>query len=291
MTNNIVIGIDGSDTAAHALRWATREGQLRHENVTAILAWGLLNQRHPDRLRAFNRDYGVEDARTALRAYVTDAVGAEAAEHITLLPRNDLPDRALIAASQDASLLVLGGRGLGGFTGMLLGAVTYHCLHHAACPIAIVREPVPEAAPERSERIVVGIDGSDSAHAALLWAVEEARVRNATLDIVHSWHVYYGGGGAYGLAVVDPTLFEAPARRTLDGCLDGVDVSGLDVEPRRTLVCDAAAHALLTASEGADLVVMGSRGIGGFAGLLIGSTTTQVVHHAQCPVVVIPTGR
>lgn len=288
---SIVIGVDGSETSAHALRWATREGHLRHQGVTAILAWGLMNQRHPDRSQAFDPDYDVDDARRTLRTYVSDAVGPEAADQITLLPRNDLPDRALIEASKDASLLVLGGRGLGGFRGMLLGAVTYHCLHHAACPVAIVHAPVEEPEAGQTERIVVGVDGSATAHRALLWAVEEARLRQASLEIVHSWHAYYGGGGAYGLAVVDPTLFEEPAQELLDRCLDGVDVAGLIAPPKRTLVCDAAAHALLTASKEAHLLVTGSRGIGGFAGLLVGSTTSQVVHHATCPVVVIPTDR
>lgn len=287
---NIVIGIDGSDTSAHAMRWAAREAQLHHQTVTAILAWGLLNQRHPDRSETFNPNYGVEDARSALLAYVTDAVGVENAEGVALRPVNDLPDRALIEASREAALLVLGGRGLGGFKGMLLGAVSYHCLHHAACPIAIIREPVPERAPGDAERIVVGIDGSASAHRALIWAVEEARVRHASLEIVHSWHANYGGGGVHGLPVVDPGIFEEPARNVLESCLDGVDVSGLAEPPRRTLVCDSAAHALLTADKDADLLVTGSRGVGGFAGLLVGSTTSQVVHHADCPVVVIPTG-
>jgi nucleotide-binding universal stress UspA family protein len=287
---NIVIGIDGSETSAHALRWATREGQLRQEGITAVLAWGLLDQHHPDHSSTFNPNYGVKDAQTALHSYVTAAVGAEAAEDIVLAAMNDLPHRALIDASGDASLLVLGGRGLGGFKGMLLGAVSYHCLHYAACPIAVVREPSStlSAGPEK---VVVGIDGSESAHRALLWAVDEARFRGASLEIVHSWNVYYGGGGAYGMSVVDPNVFEEPAQKLLDACLDGVDVTGLVQPPQRTLVCDSPAHALLTASAGADLLVAGSRGIGGFPGLLVGSTTNQVVHHADCPVVVIPTER
>lgn len=288
---NIVIGIDGSETSANALRWATREAQLHHQSVTAILAWGLLTQQHADRSNAFNPHYNGQDALETLRSYVTDAVGPEAAEHVRLQPINDLPHRALIHASTDAALLVLGGRGLGGFKGMLLGAVSYQCLHHAACPIAIVREPVPEPSPGEPERIVVGIDGSASAHRALEWAVAEAQVRNATLEIVHSWQAYYGGGGAYGLAVVDPSLFEEPAQKVLDSCLDSIDVSGLSAPPKRTLVCDSAAHALLTSAKDADLLVTGSRGTGGFAGLLVGSTTNHVVHHAECPVVVIPTGR
>jgi nucleotide-binding universal stress UspA family protein len=284
----IVIGMDESETAAHALRWATREGQLRQQGVTAVLAWGLLNQHHPDRSQAFDPHYDESAARHALHAYVTEALGEDAAAGVRLRPVNDLPDRALVRASHDASLLVLGGRGLSGFRGMVLGAVAYHALHRAACPVAIVREPVPELVPGEVQRIVVGVDGSETSHRALQWAVEEARVRHAGLEVVHSWNAYYGGGAPYGLAVVTPEVFEEPAKDLLEHCLDGIELTGLEHPVKRSLVCSSAAQAVLAAAKGADLVVLGSRGTGGFAGLLLGSTTTQVVHHAECPVVVIP---
>jgi nucleotide-binding universal stress UspA family protein len=281
---NIIVGIDGSPSSSKALQWAVREGELRDQPVTAVLTWGLLNQRHPDHDQAFDPDYGKADAHNALEAYVTEAVGAHSG--VQLLAVNDLPARGLLHASEGAAMLVLGGRGLGGFQGLLLGSVSYQALHHASCPVTIIRELPAPPVDEHVERIVVGIDGSDSARAALEWTIEEARLRHAVLEVVHAWQTNYAVAGAWGAATVDPAVYEEPARTTLDEAMDLVEAAHLARPPKATLVCDSAAHALLTAAKDADLLVTGARGIGGFASLLLGSTTTQVVHHAECPVVV-----
>jgi nucleotide-binding universal stress UspA family protein len=138
------------------------------------------------------------------------------------------------------------------------------------------------------ERIVVGIDGSKTAGHALRWAVQEACLRGAALEVVHAWHVPYVGGSLYNPAAFDPGMFEVAARATLDAACDGVDIAGLAQPPTRVLTSGGAASAILEAAKGADLVVMGSRGLGGFAGLLLGSVTHQVAHHASCPVVIVP---
>ena len=289
--SNIVVGIDGSPTSAHALRWAQREGRIRQEPVVAVMAWGLLNQRHPNRSQAFKPDYSETDALETLRSYVTDAVGPDATAEIELRTCNDLPDRALLGESTDASILVLGGRGLGGFRGMLLGSVSYHCLHHAACPVAIIRGQDAGPSTDVPQRVVVGIDGSATSAKALRWALEEASARYATLEVVHAWQGYHGEGGAYGLAVIDPDVFESSARDLLDDCVDGLDAADLSDQIQRTLVCDSPAHAILTVGKDADLVVLGSRGVGGFAGLLVGSTATQVAHHIDRPIVIVPGDR
>ena len=283
---NIVVGVDGSDSSAHALQWAVDEAKLRGTAVTAVLCWGLLDQRHPDAGQAFDPDYNEHDASNALSAYVSQALGEPGAAQVHLKSVNDLPARALIDASDSASLLVLGGRGAGGFKGQLLGSVSYQCLHHARSPIAIVRQGQPPIEPRAMPRIVVGVDGSDASTAALDWAVTEARLRGAQLDVVHAWHVTYAGAGAY-VSAVDPTLFEEPAQTALDGIVSTIDQTGLDHPVRPRLLSGSPASAILGAASDADLVVMGTRGLGGFAGLLVGAATTQVVHHADCPVVVI----
>lgn len=139
------------------------------------------------------------------------------------------------------------------------------------------------------ERIVVGIDGSEPAHLALEWAVGQARVRGAALEVVHAW-MPAPIGSPYGLATVDPAPFEQVGRATLDRAIAEVDTSGLAAPVERRLVCGGAATVILEQSRGADLVVVGSRGHGGFRGLLLGSVSHQVVHHATCPVVVVPVG-
>lgn len=140
------------------------------------------------------------------------------------------------------------------------------------------------------KRIVVGVDGSDGSARALRWAVEEARRWDATVEAIHTWSPPYAGVGVEsGWAIADPVLAEA-ATTLLDEAVDAVDTSGLGQPVVRTVRCGHPAATLLEAGEDADLLVVGSRGLGGFGRLLLGSTSTQVVHHAPCPVVVVPPG-
>ena len=137
------------------------------------------------------------------------------------------------------------------------------------------------------DRIVVGVDGSESAQAALVWALEEGRVRSAQVDVVTAWHEPYVAP-TMAAVVPDPAVFSEAAERTLDRAVDeaGAAADGLTIE--RHVVRGNAASALLDVAKGAALLVVGSRGRGGFAGLLLGSISQQVVHHATCPVVVVP---
>jgi nucleotide-binding universal stress UspA family protein len=139
------------------------------------------------------------------------------------------------------------------------------------------------------ERIVCGIDGSEAAHLALDWAAEEARRRDAVLRVVHAWFEPIVGGDPFvGAMVVSSAAFEDDARRVLSEAVARVH----DIDPELTvegaLVHAPSATALIEEAEKADLLVVGSRGRGGFAGLLLGSVSQQVVHHAPCPVVVVP---
>lgn len=288
--NGIVVGVDGSPGAAKALAWAVREGKVRDLPVTAVLTWGLLDQHQavigPDFDSAYNRDA----ARTALRTYVHEAIGAEDFDRVQLLPVNDLPARGLLAEAADADLLVVGGRGMGGFKALLIGSVSHHCLHHAPCPVVVVHEAWTPSE-QTPTRIVVAIDGSDNAHAALQWGVAQAQATNAQLDVVHVWDVPNAAGYPYVGVAFDPAPFEQTARKVLAEALVDADIATLDRLPTRTAIRGHAATAILDHAKDADLIVMGSRGLGGFKELLLGSTTQQVTHHSTCPVVVIPPGR
>lgn len=146
-------------------------------------------------------------------------------------------------------------------------------------------------------RIVVGVDGSEPSKAALAWALEEARLRAATLEVICAFKLpagWLGMGDAMGASVA-ATLTEGDvatyARETLDAVLadveSGGDGGGTAVEVARKAVPGHAAQALVKASEDADLLVVGSRGHGDFGSLLLGSVGLHCVHHAGCPVVVV----
>jgi nucleotide-binding universal stress UspA family protein len=137
------------------------------------------------------------------------------------------------------------------------------------------------------KRIVVGIDGSQSSRQALNWAIQEAKAHGGRVEAVHAWQRPHPALYPMGVAAPDAGTFEQAATRTLDEIVGSADVTGLEQPIERIVACGSPAGTLLDAAKGADLLVVGSRGHGGFAGLLLGSVSQQCVHHAPCPVVVV----
>lgn len=282
----VVVGIDGSEGAAAALAWAHSEAQRRGLELTALLAWGYLDQHHADGSTDFRSDYDEEQAGAALEAFVQSALGADAAA-VTRSVVCDLPARALVDASERAALVVVGARGMGGFKGLLLGSNSQQVLHHARCPVAVIREGATEGAP--TGRVVVGVDASPASAEALRWAIDEARAREAELVIVHAWQLPYLGVYPYVGEAYDGGVLERAAAETVDGLLAEAGVpDGLAVT--RRLVHEPPARAILDAGADADLIVVGARGSGGFKGMLLGSVSHHVANHAPCPVVVVRPG-
>jgi nucleotide-binding universal stress UspA family protein len=290
---SIVVGVDESPGAAAALRWAAGERAVHACTLTAVLCWTYLEQHRHGPDQHFDPEYGDEQAGQALDAIVEGVLGDDAGV-VARRTVNDRTSRGLLEASADADLLVLGARGLGGLRGMVLGSVTRQCLHHAAIPVAVLHldpaeePPADPIRPGGENRIVVGVDGSDTSHRALAWAVDEARARHARVIAVHAWVPPYVGAELVPAAAYETEGYEGFGRQTLDTAVESLDTSGLDAPVERLVVSDDPARALTDAAKGADLLVVGSRGVGGFKGLLLGSISHHVTHHAACPVVVIP---
>jgi nucleotide-binding universal stress UspA family protein len=143
--------------------------------------------------------------------------------------------------------------------------------------------------------IVVGVDHSEGAKAALRFALEEATLRQATLRVVHAWQYAYIGAtgfeGSYPALGGDIKELRDLAERDLDATLQEAIPETGAIEIERRVVEDRPAAALVDESRGADMIVVGSRGHGGFGGLLLGSVSQQVAHHAACPVVIVHTKR
>ena len=282
----IVVGVDESTGAAAALRWAADEAAARGSSLSAVMAWGLLDQHHPIVGQPFDPAYGDADARDALAAIVSATLGAGRAASIDHHAVNDLAAPALIEASETADLLVVGARGLGSLRGLLLGSVSQKCLYHARCPVAIVRDDDPRDQPSGIRRIVVGVDGSSTSQLALEWALDAARTHGANVEAVHAWVLPVVAEG-----VLDLEPIADAAWQTLDTAVDAADTSGLSLPVTRTVIGASPAVAILQAAKDADLVVVGSRGLGGFKGLLLGSVSHHLAQHATCPVVVVPPPR
>jgi nucleotide-binding universal stress UspA family protein len=136
-------------------------------------------------------------------------------------------------------------------------------------------------------RIVVGVDGSAGADRALAFALEEARLRGADVVVIHAWsfpavtYTPFGPG-----PLMSETDLESAEAEIVERALERVDTSGVQVS--RKLVVGGSAPVLLEAAEDAELLVVGTRGHGGFAGLLLGSTSQHLAHHPPCPLVIVP---
>ena len=131
----VVVGVDGSKHSRLALAWAAQEATIRDVGLEVVLAWTLLSQ--PGREQP-KPDYGDADARAVLEQLVADTLGDDRPRELVLRPINELAARALIDASEDAALVVVGSRGLGGFRELLLGSVSAQVVRHARCPVVVV---------------------------------------------------------------------------------------------------------------------------------------------------------
>jgi|SRR5262245_9879871 len=284
MTRTIVVGVDGSANSAAALRWAHAESQRRGSRVQALYAWGFVQPGHAGGDHTFDASYTTARARAELAAFVEEALGPEAARDVRQRASYAYAPTALLAAGDYGELLVVGARGVGGLRGLRVGSVSRHLLHHTRRPLAVI----PAIERPGAGRIVAGFDGSESARRALAWAADEARRRDARLDVVQAWHVPYPVAAPVAGYPVLVGALESTARSDICDALAAPDLGDLPVPATPVVVQGPAGPALLDAADGADLIVLGSRGLGTVAGALLGSVTHHVVHHATRPVVVVP---
>ena len=285
----IVVGIDGSETSLRALRWAAAIAGKRHEPLHVVYAFAPLAGFYGAGLPVLHEAY--DDLRGAGRKVLDEAVRTAretAGENVRITSEmpNDPPVPLLVDRSRRARMLVLGCSGAGGFTGMLAGSTTVAVSAHAECPVVVVRGRDVGEGP-----VVAGVDGSAIGDRALGMAFDEASRRDALLVAVHSWSddEFTGYYGTLPLAV-DWDEIEADEQRLLAERLAGWQEKYPEVTVERVVVRDRPRHQLLEWSGRAQLVVVGSRGRGGFKGLLLGSTGQALIHHAQCPVMIVRPG-
>lgn len=286
----VLVGVDGSAPSELALQWAIAEAKQREWPLRLVCSYSL-----PSFTAAsLDGGYAALDDRTIRQSAqgILDSALAKVSEHgVKVTAELETGDAAgaLIEASRSASLAVVGTRGGGGFTDRLLGTVSTAVPAHAHCPVVVV--------PLRSEttttlsqprKIVVGVDGSPSARIALARAVEEALLWDAELTAVAAVPLSQGGGALSWLpAAIDREQVLADVEVGLEVMVkEAVGDTGLVV--KRHALDGTGSWLLAEFSTAVDLVVVGSRGRGGFAGMLLGSTSQSVLHHASCPVLVVP---
>jgi nucleotide-binding universal stress UspA family protein len=283
--------VDGSTSASHAVRWAAEEAARRNTGLVIMHACMVVPV-HGLHVAGSSEAYAdaVFDHGRVLLAEAT-AVAKEAGAEVEVHTELNSGGAAeqLVGRSASAQLVVLGSRGLGGFTGLLVGSVAVAVTTHAHCPTVVVRDPSPDAVPDRDAPVVVGLDGSPSSDAALAFAFEAAALRGVAVHAVRTWwDLTAETAWQRGLTATNLASIEAAEQRLLTEQLADCAAAHPDVQVHQALTRDRPAHTLVEQSAKAQLVVVGTRGRGGFRGLLLGSTSQALIHHAHCPVAVVP---
>jgi nucleotide-binding universal stress UspA family protein len=285
----IVVGVDGSPRSNGAVRWAARAAELRNVSLTLVHVvpptageW-LESSLLPAWMHA-QRERGRQVLEDAL------AVAKESCQRGPAQIYCEMPSAtsvgALIDLSKDADLIVTGCLGTGTLRGRHLGSVSSGLVYHAQCPVAIIHDGI-QLASNTAAPVLLGVDGSPESELATAIAFDEASRRKVGLVALHAWSDVGAfdsvGGDLHGARWPELKAIEDEA---LAERLAGWSERYPDVSVRRIVVRGEPARQLVDQSESAQLVVVGSHGRGGFAGMLLGSVSTAVVLLARVPVIV-----
>lgn len=277
----VVVGLDDSPEGRYALHWAIDEARTRGLPIRIVVAyvWPAPPPLSPDGRPLDPPPAAAQDLLDKAVAAAGDQLGTD---RVSGVLSDGRPARILLDESADADLLVVGSRARSTVASIVLGSVSSAVAAHASCPVIVARQGSDTA----EQRILVGIDGSPHSEQALAFAFAEAELRGLPLDVVHCWQA---------VDMLDPAVWtDELVQRTvrerqewLDEVVDRRRAEHSEVSVSTHVVEGRPAVQLSTRSRSATLLVVGSRGHGGVAGLLLGSVSQGALHHAHCAVGVV----
>lgn len=287
----IVVGYSAATESVTALRWAVAEAVRRRTGlrvVNVVSVQGALTG------AGIGPEILVPEAVDAARGILTDARDQVAfPPDLQVVESVELgsPAAVLVDASQEADLVVVGNRGHGEFASVVLGSVAYTVIAHAHCPVVVVRD-AGECEMGAGHPVVVGVDGSETGARALDFAVETALRSGSPLHLVVAWQPQEAVGTPVDPWVVigaEETLTELRSQLTemIERTRREVLTGHPDLDVTAEVVEGRPSEVLANHSDQAGLVVVGSRGRGGFRGLLLGSVSHELIHRAHCPIAVV----
>jgi nucleotide-binding universal stress UspA family protein len=296
MTENkpIVVAVDGSDASTTALSWAARTAAIRGLPLRIVTVVHIpafyysepyLAQSFHEEMKATARDR-LDNAAVLARQIIDENRHGNVEVTTEQLEGKVVP--TLIAQAEHADRLVVGSRGLGEVKGLLAGSVSTAVVSHATAPVVVVRGRTLDGAPPAKGPVVVGVDGSVSCRDAVEVAFEEASARGATLVAVNVWSDV-SVQPSLGAVPEDPhwSRIQTGEEIVLAERLAGYQERYPDVTVERVVARDRPVRVLSEYAEAAQLLVVGTRGRGGFKGLLLGSTSNALIQTADCPVLVV----
>lgn len=283
----ILVGVDGSPESHAALRFAAQEAALRRRPVTlmhvvspVVVTWPI------ESVVTDFYQWQEDNAADVLRRSQETLRSVDDAElDVRIALRHDGIVTELANASRDADMMVVGSRGLGPVGGVALGSVSRSMLHHAECPVVVVKEGAVRGT-DRELPVLVGVDGSPASEAATAFAFEEASRRGVDLIALHAW----SDVAVFPILGMNWHEREDEGHEILGERLAGWQESYPDVRVIRRVFCDKAARWLIDEGKQAQLVVVGSRGRGGIPAMLLGSVSSAVAECATTPVAVVRSG-
>lgn len=287
----VVVAVDGSAASHNAVRWAANTANKRgiplrlassYTMPQFLYAEGMVPpQELFDDLQAETMEK-IDEARNIAYELAPDIkIGHTIAE--------GSPIDMLLEMSRDVTMIVMGSRGLGGLSGMVMGSVSASVVSHASCPVVVVREDSNVTEDSKYGPVVVGVDGSEVSSKATEIAFAEADARGAELIAVHTWMDMQVQASLAGLSAAQQQWEEVEREQTemLTEQLAPLVEAYPEVRVKKVITRDRPVRALVEQSEGAQLLVVGSHGRGGFKGMLLGSTSRALLQSAPCPMMVV----
>jgi nucleotide-binding universal stress UspA family protein len=283
--SGIVVGVDGSPESDTAVRWAARDAVMRKTSLTVVHAqqpamfWPQTSI--PVGIDAWREDESKRIVTDSIKI-AKESIADDGPSQIESKFFVSAPVPTLVDLSEHAEMVVVGCRGRDALKHGVVGSVSTALVHHAHCPVAVVRGERSSVSQSAAAPVVVGVDGSPASDLATAIAFEEASWRGVGLVAMHAWS---DGGVAEFLGDLWPDIQQS-VDEVLADRLAPWSARFPDVSVRRVAVLDRPGHHLVELSESSQLVVVGSHGRGGFTRALLGSVSSAVTHGAYAPVIV-----
>ncbi|RNE50046.1 universal stress protein [Corynebacterium alimapuense] len=287
----VVVAVDGSPASLNAVRWAANTANKRGVPLRLAASYTMPQFLYAEGMVPPQELFDDLQSETMEKINGARAVAHEVAPDIKIghTIAEGSPIDMLLDMATDSTMIVMGSRGLGGLSGMVMGSVSAAVVSHATCAVVVVREDNVVDETTKYGPVVVGVDGSDISAKATEVAFAEAHARGAELVTVHTWMDMQVQASLAGLSAAQRQWEEVEREQVamLTERLAPMVEKFPDVEVRKVIARDRPVRALVENSEGAQLLIVGSHGRGGFKGMLLGSTSRALLQSAPCPMMVV----